>query len=109
MQLLLCGLIIVNSLQGSIIGAKTADAPVEEVNINAGDPFILSFGYSGPVLDVSDSLTMDGKVFVADNIRTFKQLDRLLFSEVLEQDSGEYHISVNGNGVHFIKIIKLSG
>lgn len=108
MQLLLCGLITAISLQ-AIIGAETTDIPVETVSVSEGDPFILSFGYSGPVLDISVDVTKDGKIFVADNTRIFKQLDRLLFSEVLEQDSGEYHISINGNGVHFTKTIKLSG
>ena len=104
MQLLHCSLILVASLL-SIVNAE----PVETVNANAGDPFILSFDYSGPTLDVSAGLTKDGVAFDADNIRIFKQLGRLLFSEVLEHDAGKYHLSINGNGIHFTKTIELTG
>lgn len=108
MQLLFCSLIIVASSVG-IIYAKSANGPVDTVIVNIGDPFILSFGYSGPTQDVAADLTKDGVAFVADNIRTFRELGRLFFSEALKQDSGEYYLSVNGNGVEFTKTIKLSG
>ena len=108
MKLLICSLIIVASLL-STVNAEVEDGPVETVNVNEGDPFILNFGYSGPTLDVSADLTKDGVPFDADNIRTFKQLGRLFFSEVLDHDAGEYHLSIHGNGIHFTKTIKLSG
>ena len=107
MQLLRSSLIIVTSLL-SIINAETP-WPVETVNVIAGDPFILSFGYSGPTLDVSADLTKDGVAFDADNVRTFKQLSQLYFTEVLEHDAGEYHLSLEGNGIHYTKTIMLSG
>ena len=80
------------------------------VEVDLGEPFILNFGYSGPAVGISHDLTKDGKEVVADNTRTFKQLDKLYFTEINELDSGEYHFIVTENGANrFEKTVILSG
>ena len=69
----------------------------------------LNFGYSGPTIGISHDLTKDGEKVAIDNTRTFKQLDKLYFTEIDELDSGEYHLIVTGNGADFEKTIILSG
>ena len=81
----------------------------EKVEVDAGEPFILNFGYSGPTVGISHDLTKDGKKVAVDNTRTFKQLDKLYFAEIYELDSGEYHLTVTGNGADFEKTVVLSG
>ena len=81
----------------------------ETVEVDAGEPFILNFGYSGPTIGISHDITKDGEKVAVDNTRTFKQLDKLYFTEIDELDSGEYHFIVTGNGADIEKTIILSG
>ena len=87
---------------------STAD-PVETATVKAGEPFILNFGYSGPTDSISYDLTKDGQKVTVDNIRTFKQLDKLYFTEINELDSGKYHFTSTERGTDFQKTIILSG
>ena len=98
----LCSLIIA-------LGCFSFGSTSETVEVDAGEPFILNFGYSGPTIGISHDLTKDGEKVDVDNTRTFKQLDRLYFTEIDELDSGEYHLIVTGNGADFEKTIILYG
>lgn len=89
--------------------SSSSSDPIETVQVNAGEPFILNFGYSGPTLGVSHELTRDGEKVVVDDTRTFRQLDRLYFSEIYEDDSGKYRLIVTGDGTYYKKTIVLSG
>lgn len=82
---------------------------VKTVKVTAGEPLILSFDYSGPTSGVSYDFTMDGKRVAVDNMRIFKQLGKLYYTEVHEHDSGEYRFTVIGGGSNFEKKIILSG
>ena len=90
-------------------GFGSTSDPAVIVTVNAGEPFILNFGYSGPTVGISHDLTKDGKNVAVDNTRTFKQLDKLYFTGIDELDSGEYHLTVTGNGANFKKTVILSG
>ena len=85
------------------------DDVVKAVKVSAGEPLILNFDYSGPTSGVSYDLTVDGKRVAVDNMRTFKQLGKLYYTEVHEHDSGEYRFTVIGDGTNFEKKIILSG
>ena len=85
-------------------------AAVKTVTANDGEPLILTFGYSSPTITgVSYDMTLDGKEISVDNTRTFKQLDKLYFTEVYEHDSGEYCLTVTKDGIDFENKIILSG
>ena len=81
----------------------------ESLKVVAGEPFILNFGYSGPAVGISHDLTKDGTKVTVDNKRTFMQFDKLYFAEIDEDDSGEYHFTVTGNGADFEKTIVVTG
>ena len=106
MMQILCSLVI--ALACFSIGS--ASDPVETVTADVGEPFILNFGYTGPTLGVTHKLTKDGEEVVVDNTRTFRQLSQLYFTEIYEQDSGKYLLSVTGKEAgDFEKVIVLSG
>ena len=71
---------------------------------------MLNFGYSSPTIGASYDMTLDGKEIVVDNMRTFKQFDKLYFTDVHEHDSGEYRLTVTKgkDGVDFENKIILS-
>ena len=102
MMEILCSLII--ALASFSLGSTD-----ETVEANAGEPFILNFGYGGPTLGISHDLTKDGEKVVVDNTRTFMQLDKLYFTETYELDSGKYHLAVTGDRADFEKTIVISG
>ena len=82
----------------------------ETVEVDAGEPFILNFDYSGPTVGIRKDLTKDGEKVMVDNTRIFQQHDKLYFTEVEEHDSGEYRLTITGNGIDSVeKIIVLSG
>ena len=102
---ILCSLVV--ALACFSIGS-TSD-PVETVTADVGEPFILNFGYTGPTHGVVHKLTKDGEEVIVDNTRTFRQLGQLYFTEIYEQDSGKYLLSVTENGADFEQTIVLSG
>ena len=84
----------------------------EIVEVDAGEPFILNFGCGStdPTVGIRLELTKDGEKVVIDNTRIFQQHDKLYFTEVKELDSGEYRLTITGNGIDSVeKIIVLSG
>lgn len=101
---ILCSLIIFLTACSSFEVAAS-----ETVQVTVGEPFILNFGYDGPTVGINHDLTKDGEEVTVDNTRTYKQLDKLYFTEVYELDSGDYHLAVTGKGVDFEKTIVLSG
>lgn len=102
---ILCSLVAALTCFSFVSTSDTA----ETVKVYAGEPFILNFGYTGPTLGVSHELTKDGEKVAVDNIRTFKQLGIMYFTETYELDSGSYHFTVTGNGADFEKTVILSG
>ena len=93
----------------SLTCARGDDGAVRTVRADPGEPLILNFGYSSPTIGASYDMTLDGKEIVVDNTRTFKQLDKLYFTEVYEHDSGEYRLTVTKDGVGFENKIILYG
>ena len=81
----------------------------DKVTATIGDPFILSFDYSGSRQDVTYHYSKDGKAFVPEKFRVLQLPGRLSFLEITNEDAGVYQLEVDGSRTHYSKTINLSG
>ena len=93
----------------AVISCSAAVSIRDTVTATDGDPFILSFGYSGRRLGVTYRYSKDGIPFVPERLRVLQRLGRLSFLEITDEDAGSYQLEVEGRGVHFSRTINLLG
>ena len=93
----------------AVISCSAAVSIRDTVTATDGDPFILSFGYSGRRLGVTYRYSKDGKPFVPERLRVLQRLGRLSFLEITDEDAGSYQLEVEGRGVRFSRTINLLG
>ena len=93
----------------AVISCSAAVSIRATVTATVGDPFVLSFGYSGRRFGISCHYRKDGKPFFPERLRVVQLLGRLSFLEITEEDAGIYQIGVVGRGIRFSRTITLLG
>jgi len=76
-------------ITGGCAFISNAQSSSDTVTVLVGEPLILNFTDDDRMDHV---YTKDGKVFKADNYRTFQRFGNIYFSRVLESDNGTYRL-----------------
>ena len=93
----------------AIISRSAAISIRDTVTAIIGDPFGLSFGYSGSRLDVTYHYSKDGEPFVPEESRVLQLNGSLLFLEISNGNAGVYQLKVEGSGINDSRTINLLG
>ena len=90
----------------AVISCSAAVSIRDTVTATIGDPFVLSFDYSGSQLGVSYRYSKDGMPFVPEKPRVLQRPGRLSFLEITDEDAGVYQLEVED---YYNNAINLSG
>ena len=93
----------------AIISCSAAVSIRDTVTATIGDPFGLSFHYSGSRLGVTYHYRKDGELFVPEDSKVLQLNGNLLFLEITNGNAGVYQLKVEGSGINYSRTINLLG